>query len=83
MEGKHSAQQPAPPGQVFCRVTQRASADPWSLSRTAAVLAGHLRDIVMDLQQPRLAIAPLQAAVAKVAGDRPLITPMHAMLFQW
>ena len=65
------------------KVTQGASPDPLSLSCTAALLAGHLRDILMELQQPRLAIAPLQAAVAKVAGDRPLITPMHAMLFQW
>eukprot|EP00208_Stichococcus_sp_RCC1054_P006764 CAMPEP_0206143158 /NCGR_PEP_ID=MMETSP1473-20131121/19525_1 /ASSEMBLY_ACC=CAM_ASM_001109 /TAXON_ID=1461547 /ORGANISM="Stichococcus sp, Strain RCC1054" /LENGTH=449 /DNA_ID=CAMNT_0053538445 /DNA_START=183 /DNA_END=1532 /DNA_ORIENTATION=+ len=47
-----------------------------------ATLAGHLRDIMVELQQPRLAIAPLQAAVCKVAGARPLITPMHAMLFQ-
>lgn len=46
------------------------------------VLASNLRDIAVTTDQPRLAIAPLQAGISKLIANRPLITPLHAMLFQ-
>lgn len=47
------------------------------------MLAGHLRDHLVAMQASRHGIAPLEAALQKVAPSPEHITPMHAMFFQW